>query len=612
MQSRAILVRSIASSKILLSMSALLMAAVGSPASVACESLEACIALYPYTAAGARGIGPAEDDLARRVREFGPDAIPHLMGLLRHENAAVRQLAGYTIRNMDGLAPEHLEVLMWAMENGAGWIPPAIARIGTKEAIDFLVNDLRRHPEKNTQVTYAFRILGTRGASPVAELLACAHDCDEKVLDAAVFVLGELGEHAVAAIPRLLEIAGSDEFTLTSRRYATAAIGRIGASAEPKVPDLLALRRREPLLASAIDNALVEIGSSEAVASLLVSLPDHPMYVLRDIKSLGKNGYDAGPAVLDYLEDPDWDVRVIAADTLGRIGYGSASSTLARTLTDEDDWKLVYAASISLGRLNADEFIDELESVRSTHWYPPVRAIANSAIQHMQTGEGLDEADWWHFAPVENSPETCDAVSYRTVNEREGTKLYADHDHEHLKALSYLTSIYSYGAPEGTEPNEHGVIEVTAENMVEYVEPVLQVPDLALKVSNGWLVGSDRGEWGGELVHIPASGQRIVLYDGNVEEIFPLGSQIVATTGLAHLGMNSGFLLRIEEIESGRFSATPWKRLPGAPVSSWLIEGGELLVNTRGGGSIVVGSDGALRMAECLDGKQEDSHADHD
>lgn len=35
-------------------------------------------------------------------------------------------------------------------------------------------------------------------------------------------------------------------------------------------------------------------------------------------------------------------------------------------------------------------------------------------------------------------------------------------------------------------------------------------------------------------------------------------------------------------------------------TSSWLIEGNELLVNTYGGGSIVVDGDGALRMAECV------------
>lgn len=578
----------------------LLLIAVTLPASHACESLEACIAQYPETAVGGLGIGQAEGDLARRVQDYGPDAIPHLILLLEHENAAVRQLAGYTIRDIDGLAPEHLEPLMRARENGDGWIPPAIARIGTQEAIEFLVDDLRKHPQTHTQVTYAFEILGANGAPFIAEVFACTDDCNERVFDAASFVLGELGEDAVAVIPRLLEIAESDQFTPASRRYAIAGVGRIGSSAEPNVPDLLALRERESLLASAVDYALLQIGSSEAVASLLQALPNDAKQVLLDIRRLGENGYDAGPAVLAYLNDPDWDIRVTAADTLGHIGYSPASSVLARTLTDKDDWKLVYAASLSLGRLDADEFIEDLESVRNTHWYPPVRDIADSAIQHIQTGKAMDEGEWWHFSTVENSPETCDAVNYRTVDEPKGTKLYATDHTEKLKLLSYQTAIYSYGAREGTEPNEQGVIEITDENMVEHVEHLQQVPDIALKVPSGWLVGAARGEWGGELVHISTRGNGTVLYNGNVEDIFPLGDQIVATAGLAHMASNEGVLLRIDETEAGRFTAIPWKRLPGAPTSSWLIEGDELLVNTYGGGSIVVDGDGAMRMAECV------------
>lgn len=575
----------------------LLVMAVTSPASLACESLEACIALYPEAAVEGRGI---QTDLARRVQNYGPDAIPHLILLLEHENAAVRKLAGYTIRDIDGLAPEHLEPLMRAREKGDGWIPPAIARIGTREAIEFLVNDLRKRPQTHSQVTYAFEILGANGAPFIAQLFACTDACNERVLDAAFFVLGELGEDAVAAIPRLLQVAENDRFTPVSRQYAIAVVGQIGSSAEPHVPELLALREKEPLLASAVDHALLHIGSSEAVAPLLRVLPNDTEHVLLDIRSLGGNGYDAGPAVLAYLNDPDWDVRVAAAETLGHIGYSPASSALARTLTDKDDWKLVYAASLSLGRLDADEFIEALESVRDTHWYPPVRDVANSAIQHIKTGKAMDEEGWSQLSSFESSSGTCDAANYRAVDEPAGTKLDATDDSEKLKRLSYQTAIYSYGEPEGTEPNEQGIIEISDANMVEHVERVRQVPEIALKVPSGWLVGADRGEWGGELVHIPTRGNSAVLYDGNVEDIFPLGDQIIATAGLAHLVSNQGLLLRIDEIETGRFTAIPWKRLPGAPASSWLIEGGELLVNTYDGGSIVVDSDGTLRMAECV------------
>ena len=63
--------------------------------------------------------------------------------------------------------------------------------------------------------------------------------------------------------------------------------------------------------------------------------------------------------------------------------------------------------------------------------------------------------------------------------------------------------------------------------------------------------------------------------------------------------MNSGFLIRIYKNDTGRYTATPWKRLPAAPMSSTPIEGGELLINTYDGGSVILDPNGKLRMAEC-------------
>ena len=573
---------------------------ITAPASYACDSLDACIDQYSEVATDSRGVGAAENDLAEKVHTFGPDAIPHLILLLEHEDPGVRKLAGYTIRDIDGLGPEHLEPLMRARRNGDGWIPPAIARIGTQEAIEFLADDLRKRPQTRTQVTVAFKRLGARGAPLIAEMFACMDDCNEQVLGVALFVIGELGEDAIGVIPRLLDIAADDQYAPANRQHAIAGVGRIGPAAESYVPDLLALRDKMPLLASAVDFALFQIGSSEAVASLLQALPNDAEYVLFKIRGLGKNGYNAGPAVLAYLNDPDWDIRVTAANTLGHIGYTPASPALAKVLADQDDWKLVYAASSSLGRLEADEFIEDLERVRDTHWYPPVREIADSAIQLIRTGKAMDEDEeaWWQISTVENAPESCETVSYQAIDEPDGTKLYANDDQEELQKLSYQTAIYSYGAPEGTEPNEQGIVEVTDENMVEHVEYVEQVPELASRTPTGWLVGADRGEWGGELVYVPDKGDAMVLYNENVEDIFPLGGQLVATSGLAHMVSDRGELLRIDEDKEGQYSAAPWKRLPGVPYSSWLIEGGELLINTSGG-SVVTDALGNLRMAEC-------------
>jgi hypothetical protein len=52
------------------------------------------------------------------------------------------------------------------------------------------------------------------------------------------------------------------------------------------------------------------------------------------------------------------------------------------------------------------------------------------------------------------------------------------------------------------------------------------------------------------------------------------------------------------EHEQGRWTANFWRRLPGAPYASTVVDNGELLVHTYGG-SLIVGPNGDMRMADC-------------
>jgi hypothetical protein len=128
-----------------------------SPIAWTCETLQSCLDLYPKAKPSAHGIGPEEVKLAETVQKYGAEAVPYLVKLLDNGTENARQLAGYTLRDIDGLKPEHLPALIRARRRGDGWIPPAIARVGTPEAVAFLVDDLRRDPEKHTQVTWAYR-----------------------------------------------------------------------------------------------------------------------------------------------------------------------------------------------------------------------------------------------------------------------------------------------------------------------------------------------------------------------------------------------------------------------------------------------------------------------
>lgn len=162
--------------------------------------------------------------------------------------------------------------------------------------------------------------------------------------------------------------------------------------------------------------------------------------------------------------------------------------------------------------------------------------------------------------------------------------------------------IIGFGPSEETIPARNGetqIIEVNPDNMIRHQTPTKQVPGVALRIEDGWLAGSDRGEWGGELVQIDGSGEAIVVIGDNIEDIYLLGEEYVAVAGLAHLGLNSGMLYRLELQHDGIWTASPWQSLPGAPDSSWPVETGEILVNTFGGGSLLVSANGSMRMATC-------------
>jgi HEAT repeat protein len=564
-----------------------------------CATLEACLARFPAVASSDGGVGPEERQVAELVQGYGIAAIPPLIKLLESDQENVRNLAGYTLRDIDGLTAEHLPALMRARRNGDGWIPPAIARIGTPEAVEFLVDDLRQDPETNTQVTWALEILGARAAPGLANLLRCADDCDDNVSSAVLFMFSEMKENGVIAAPALLQIARDEKLSLDSRRTAVLSLGAIGESSSRHEAQVVAVGKEIPLLRAAVEAALSQMKSGAAVPALVRDLPADPEHFLGEIADLGRNGRAAGGAVVRYLDDRDWDVRVWAAKALGYIGYEPAEPALRNALADEDDWKLVYAAVLALGELQSSASLDVLEHVRDSHWYPPVRELAASAIRRIETGSEMLEFDFLPYTSVEGSPETCATTADRRMREPKSRKLYAELHDPGLASLAYDSAIRSYGPPEGTQPDRDGMIVMTPDNMQEHVEKIRQVPDVALKVSDGWLVGSDRGEWGGELVHLPTHGAHDLVFEANVEDIFLLGDRLVAITGNAHLMFNSGTLLRIEKNDSGRYVATPWKRLPAAPTTSWLIARDRLLINTLDGGSVIVDAAGRLRMAAC-------------
>lgn len=104
-----------------------------------------------------------------------------------------------------------------------------------------------------------------------------------------------------------------------------------------------------------------------------------------------------------------------------------------------------------------------------------------------------------------------------------------------------------------------------------------------LKIKNGWLVGFDKGEWGGNLFWFNEKGtdyERII--EGNIKNLFEVDGQIYVTEGLAHLSISNGQIFKIER-KNNTWNVKKKINLPNAPYATTLTKDNEFLIVTSKG-----------------------------
>jgi hypothetical protein len=334
-------------------------------------------------------------------------------------------------------------------------------------------------------------------------------------------------------------------------------------------------------LCQAVAFGAAALAGRDAIAPLMAALREKPSIIgLRDIASLRENGRAAGPELVGFLSSSDPDVRVGAARAVGFIGYAEAVDSLVPLLSDRDDWRLVYVAAESLGRLGARQAIPALDTVAAQHWYPPVVKTAQLAVRVIN-GQDTYRAAQGNFAYEFFSFERVSDDRISSAQSTLQPSLLPERDRltgEERQTLTYDIDTVSYGQ------NGRQVVHSKA------------TPTCGLKVAGGYIVGADRGEWGGELVYSSGPSRARILKEENTMAIHRLPVGVVAVTGLGHLSLNRGALYLVKPVEGGGYQARLWKTLPGAPGRSGVLSNGSLYVQSAGG-AIVVTPDGQMAMA---------------
>lgn len=144
----------------------------------------------------------------------------------------------------------------------------------------------------------------------------------------AAWTLGELG--ATSAATDLVEVlAQGDQL---AAREAARALVKLGPEAVPAL--LAALPRQEPVAAGYAVRSLGELGDARAAPALLTILeqPLTPPELRADTAwALGKLGNPAaGEALLPWLGDPAWRVRLEVCRALGLLQVAAADLELDR------------------------------------------------------------------------------------------------------------------------------------------------------------------------------------------------------------------------------------------------------------------------------------------
>jgi serine/threonine-protein kinase len=188
-------------------------------------------------------------------------------------------------------------------------------------------------------------------AGPSPEVLSLMQTLGERSPDArwkAAEGLGNLGEEAAAAVPRLVE--GLADRADVVRWRSAEALGKIGA-AQAAGPLATALRDRDPLVRTEAAKALGALGpkAKAAVEDLGAALSDGDVGVRRaaakSLASLAPDSRAALSALVQALQDKDKFVRLQSAKALGSLGALARDAAPALTAATKDGEPLVARAA---------------------------------------------------------------------------------------------------------------------------------------------------------------------------------------------------------------------------------------------------------------------------
>jgi hypothetical protein len=125
------------------------------------------------------------------------------------------------------------------------------------------------------------------------------------------------------------------------------------------------------------------------------------------------------------------------------------------------------------------------------------------------------------------------------------------------------------------------IIRQSNSNMINISAPLAGLID-AIEVEDGYLVGFNRGEWGGELYWFSKNGkERYEISGHQIVQFIERDNKIYAIEGLAHLRLSGGSIIEIKK-QKRQWVAKEFLKLSTAPRAIQLDSKGNFIVVTFG------------------------------
>jgi hypothetical protein len=531
------------------------------------------------------------------IRQQDRRAVPKLLPYLSNHGPRVRAFVSAVLNDLP-LQEEDLDALIAAHRAGDQCALSAIGHVGSLRAARYVMSHVTTVDDF---WKYAGRI--PHDAPVAAEVVGFLRSPAPRPPDLVNELCQFVGSKrdSSSAPETLLAIALDSGLPLPNRLAAVHVLGCKGPSASASKTALAGLAAGDARFSEAVSESLDRLDGKKTLRTGLADLARATAGgfwrredAIEALGSLGAAGRPAVPVLLPYLQlklsQDDDDSRLPAIAALGSIGDPRAIPALVKVLDDPDDWRAVFVAAESLGRLGASEALPALDRVAVSHWFVTVRRMASYVAKEIRgPRHGLQAASALDRHELKVPPDDERATPESTAPP--GTFGEDERSHHQLSR------------PRTPRPCD-----------VPYPQPFLVMPAAELRTAEGTYFGIDQGEWGGELLFKQGDKMETILRR-NVAAVVKLDANVlaVATRGVwvapyapppgvvdnsndivVSNGPQSGALFRIERQPDGSHKAIPWKMLPGyCRGEPGILKDGRVFLNCKAG-QVIVRPDGAL------------------